>query len=126
MAALLDISKWVYSVLSSDDTVTDLVADRVFPIIAQQGTGTIKPTVVFRSVGFTSDRTKDGVYEDDCSLELTVLAVDVMTLQSLAEAVADALEGDETRDAVLQSYSESFLPEYQAYEGVLTFNVELL
>ena len=125
MAVILEISKWAYEALSADDDVQALTGGRIFPVIAQQGSGTMSPTVVFRSVGASSTRTKDGTLPATCTLELSAMAADVMQVQALADAVAACLEEDTERDALLQSYSESFVVDYQVYEGVMTFSVEL-
>lgn len=55
---ILSLSEALYSCLSSSRLVTDIVSDRIYPVVAERGSKL--PLLAYRQTGRVERRTKDG------------------------------------------------------------------
>ncbi|WP_019539802.1 DUF3168 domain-containing protein [Proteiniphilum acetatigenes] len=56
---MIQIGKTIYNLLSSDTDVTDVVDDKIYPLVAD--INTTFPFIVYRKNSYNPDYTKDGI-----------------------------------------------------------------
>ena len=94
MIQTLDIGKAIYSLLVSDTTVSALVGENIFPLVAPEGTEF--PYVVYSCVSMTTARDKDRLfYQQDVSEAVIVCTEDYTSGIEIATAIAQALQFEE-------------------------------
>ncbi len=101
MIQTLDIGKAIYSLLVSDTTVSSLVGENIFPLVAPEGTEF--PYVVYSCVSMTTARDKDRLfYQQDVSEAVIVCTEDYTSGIEIATAIAQALQFEE-KQVILDS-----------------------
>lgn len=101
MIQTLDIGKAIYSLLVSDTTVSALVGENIFPLVAPEGTEF--PYVVYSCVSMTTARDKDRLfYQQDVSEAVIVCTEDYTSGIEIATAIAQALQFEE-KQVILDS-----------------------
>lgn len=101
MIQTLDIGKAIYSLLVSDTTVSSLVGENIFPLVAPEGTEF--PYVVYSCVSMTTARDKDQLfYQQDVSEAVIVCTEDYTSGIEIATAIAQALQFEE-KQVILDS-----------------------
>ncbi len=101
MIQTLDIGKAIYSLLVSDTTVSALVGENIFPLVAPEGTEF--PYVVYSCVSMTTARDKDQLfYQQDVSEAVIVCTEDYTSGIEIATAIAQALQFEE-KQVILDS-----------------------
>lgn len=101
MIQTLDIGKAIYSLLVSDTTVSSLVGENIFPLVAPEGTEF--PYVVYSCVSMTTARDKDRLfYRQDVSEAVIVCTEDYTSGIEIATAIAQALQFEE-KQVILDS-----------------------
>lgn len=70
MINTLNIGRFIYDTIIADSELEKTLglSDRVFPIVAEDGTNS--PFVIYKRIGLTSNCCKDGYYEDRVSVEI--------------------------------------------------------
>lgn len=87
------IGKELTSILLNNEDVTNVLNNKIFPLVANAGT--TFPFVVYRRSGYRTDGNKD--YADEIvSVELAVLSQKYEESVNVADIVADALNRKET------------------------------
>lgn len=80
------------NIMLADQTLNLLVGNRIFPIISieKAGDGNF---IVYQRESYSIQRTKQGIYEQNCTVYITCVASDYDESQEIAEAIYLALEG---------------------------------
>lgn len=87
------IGKELTSILLNNEDVTNVLNNKIFPLVANAGT--TFPFVVYRRSGYRTDGNKD--YADEIvSVELAILSQKYEESVNVADIVADALNRKET------------------------------
>lgn len=115
----LQIGKAIYTILSNNQTVSDLVGTKIFPIISDDENTTF-PFIVYRRTGEMPVNNKD-FRCSDAVIEILIAADSYTQSIECAEAVREALEGYDgsvcdfyINDIILQYAAEDFV------DGVFT------
>ncbi len=109
MINTLNIGKYIYSVLNGSEEITC----KVYPLIADNDAK--YPFIIYRRVNLNSNSNKDGYYEDNVSIEITVVAdkytdsIDIATkIRSLLEKQSVNYDDLEINDATLSLATEEY------------------
>lgn len=115
----LQIGKAIYTILSNNQNVVDLVSTKIFPIISDDEKTTF-PFIVYRRTGEVSVSNKD-FRGADAVVEILIAADSYPQSIDVAEAVREALEGYDgsvcdfyINDTILQYAAEDYV------DGVFT------
>ena len=112
MINTLNIGKYIYSTISGDNQITC----KVYPLIADNDAKF--PFIVYRRTGLVSGTTKDGLTEDDVTVEIVIvsdkysvgldLAINVRNLLEKQSVVYEDLEiNDTTLNLATEEYSDN-------------------
>lgn len=123
----LNISKDIYTALTTNADLTALINNRVFPIVAEEGTQ--YPFLTYNRTSITSYRTKCGIYEDTVNFSVNILTTDYLGGLDIGNLVRFAIEknlictieGLQYRDIQLVGATEQFTNE--GYVQTLNFQV---
>lgn len=123
----LNISKDIYTALTTNADLTTLINNRVFPIVAEEGTQ--YPFLTYNRTSITSYRTKCGIYEDTVNFSVNILTTDYLGGLDIGNLVRVAIEknlictieGLQYRDIQLVGATEQFTNE--GYVQTLNFQV---
>jgi hypothetical protein len=123
----LNISKDIYTALTTNADLTALINNRVFPIVAEEGTQ--YPFLTYNRTSITSYRTKCGIYEDTVNFSVNILTTDYLGGLDIGNLVRVAIEknlictieGLQYRDIQLVGATEQFTNE--GYVQTLNFQV---
>jgi hypothetical protein len=84
------INKAIYTILSGSSSVTNIVQDKLFPIV---GDDDVKnPFLVYERKSIQPNYTKDGLSYDECVIEITCVSDNYSEVIELADAVRKAIE----------------------------------
>lgn len=86
----LFISKDIYSVLTTESSLTSYVSTKVFPIVAEEGT--TYPFIVYKRDSVSSLSCKCGVYEDLVSFTISVLSSEYLQGLEIADLVRNIIQ----------------------------------
>ncbi len=86
MINTLNIGKYIYQTLTNSNDITC----RVYPLVADNDAKF--PFVVYRRVNLVSGSSKDGVYEDDVTVEIVVVCDKYSDSINIATAIRNLLE----------------------------------
>ena len=120
------IGKVVFSELSKNQTLSELVGDRIFPLIAEQTTN--YPFIVYyRDSIINKTYTKDGYCQDTVNFTVNCVATDYSEVLDIANEVRKTLEKQKIENENMTIYNcrvntidESFTD--NAYVQTLSFN----
>lgn len=84
MIDTLNFGKYIYAKLK------DLVEDRVYPLVADNNV--TMPFIVYQRSNLTSDITKDGLYEDNVTMTISIAAETYSQALELAKSARELLE----------------------------------
>lgn len=123
----LNISKDIYTALTTNADLTALINNRVFPIVAEEGTN--YPFLTYNRTSISSNRTKCGIYEDTVNFSVNILTTDYLGGLDIGNLVRVAIEknlictieGLQYRDIQLVGATEQFTNE--GYVQTLNFQV---
>lgn len=115
--------KTIFSLLSNDPTVSSFVGNRIYPLVAPQGsTGDF---IAVQRDGYRRDDTKMGIALQASVFYTTAVSEDYDRSLNIADAIYDALEGDHSQHNLrirLEDYGEEYVD--SKYLQVLKFNLE--
>lgn len=103
----LNLGKYIYSALTGDENISC----KIYPLVADNDAKI--PFIVYRRSNLSSNNTKDGLIEDDVTIEIIVVSDKYSESLSIATAIRKTLE----RQSVVY---DNLLIE----NGVLTFATE--
>lgn len=72
--------------LMNNETIKLLVGNRIFPIISIEGAGQ-GDFIVYQRESYSQMKTKQGIYDQQCSIFITCVSSDYDTSQEIAEQV---------------------------------------
>ena len=101
---MINIGSLIYSNLG------DLVDTHCYPLIAEQSTE--YPFIIYRSSSTAPNTAKDGIYEWEHSVEISIVDEEYDTCCNILESVCNrllAMEGSEVDEVILDSISEDFI-----------------
>lgn len=112
MINTLNIGKYIYSTISGDNQITC----KVYPLIADNDAKF--PFIVYRRTGLISGTTKDGLTEDDVTVEIVIvsdkysvgldLAINVRNLLEKQSVIYEDIEiNDTTLNLATEEYSDN-------------------
>lgn len=124
------LQKWkvgniVRYILINNDDLKPLIGTKVYPLIAPENTQ--GDFVIYQREKYSKHWAKQGVYEDDCQVAVTIVSENYDNAVDLAEKVDNALVGRHTVDDSkiqidLVDSTESF--EDLKYIEVLLFSIK--
>ena len=128
MKDILGIGEAVYDLLGNDATVTALVGDGIYPIVADEGVDF--PFIIYRRDDVSYDDSKDGIYGQEAVVEVACVDETYHGAVSVALAVRDclssfrgAVSGYDIDNVSLSSSSEDFID--NAFVQTLKFTIEI-
>lgn len=101
---MINIGSLIYS------NIGDLVDTHCYPLIAEQSTE--YPFIIYRSSSTAPNTSKDGIYEWEHSVEISIVDEEYDTCCNILESVCNrllAMEGSEVDEVILDSISEDFI-----------------
>ncbi len=115
--------KDIFSLLSNNPTIQSLVGDKIYPLVAPQGTS--GDFIAVQRDGYRREDTKMGIALQASVFFTTAVSEDYDRSLAIAEAIYDALEGDhpeyESRIR-MEDYGEEYID--SKFLQVLKFNLE--
>ena len=124
----LQTGKAINALLSSNEDVTRMVGDRIYPLVSKVDCNF--PFIVYQRMSCVPTYTKDGLISEEQNYSITVLADTYSESVELADAVRDALElergtfaGQHIRNIKFTSVNESWVSD--TYVQELNFTIEL-
>lgn len=124
MINTLNIGKYIYSTISGDNQITC----KVYPLIADNDAKF--PFIVYRRTGLVSGTTKDGLTEDEVTVEIVIvsdkysvgldLAIKVRNLLEKQSVIYEDIEiNDTTLNLATEEYSDN------SYIQRMQFNMKI-
>lgn len=120
----LSVNKYIYNILSTDETLSGLTNGNIYPIVAEESV--TYPFVIFTKTDAYGQYTKDILSYDQATVQVAIAAVNYFQTVEIAERVRALLEGRRdnyfysiTFDSVTEDYIED------AYVQNLTFNCKI-
>lgn len=120
----LKVTTEVRSILLESEELTDLVGEKIFPLVAPVDTE--GDFIVYQRDGYKTEHTKMGKYMDKPMVYVNVVSDDYDRSQTIASIVLDALEGiysSPRMRIVLEDSTEDFSE--GKYIQVLLFSIEV-
>lgn len=117
------IGSIIKSILEDDETVNQYLSNKIFPIVANNGTDL--PFLIYRRYSYTPQSDKDYTNER-AEIEVRIVANKYEDSVKIADAVGDALDNykdNEVEQIRLITSDEDFLDE--AFVQTLNFQIEL-
>lgn len=123
------IGKVIYNILNNNDSLKTYVGDRIYPIVANEGTEF--PFIVYSRTNVTPSYVKAGIYVDSTTVEINIVSTNYIESVDIANEVRNIMENikgtsidnlyiDEIK---LSSCNEGFY-EY-AFVQILTFDIKI-
>ena len=120
----LKVGKEIYSHLKENKSLTDIVGNKIYPIIVEKDTN--YPFIVYKRSNVIPDYTKDYHFKDDVIVDIICVSNHYVESVEIASLVRESLEDKKYGDIVsirLESADEDFVDD--AYIQTLTFNLTI-
>lgn len=119
-----EASTAIREILLADPSVVEVLGDKIFPLIADEGTG--GDYVTLQRDGFVQGVTKMGIARRDPYVYVCVVSTDSQRSQDIAKLISEVVEG-EFADPNMEIRLEDDTEEYEAgkYIQVMKFLVIL-
>ena len=121
----LSIGKVVYSILSSDNSLREIISNRIYPLIADEGT--TFPFIIYSRIGIDQQSSKDST-DDEIRVLIQIAANNYQQSIEIAEIVRGILEHKNgtfsnlyIEDIILEDASEDWLDD--SFIQNLNFNI---
>lgn len=121
----LSIGKVVYNILSSDNNLKKIIGDKIYPLIADEGT--TFPFVIYSRIGIDQQSSKDST-DDEIRVLVQVAANNYQQSVEIAELIRSILEhwtgtvnNLYIEDIILEDASEDWLDD--SFIQNLNFNI---
>lgn len=121
MATALSINKHIYTILSSDEKLREMVGKNIYPVIAEENV--TYPFVIFKRQAITPTYAKNALQYDTCSFSVAIVTNTYIQTIEIAERVRTILEcysGDAMKQVRLQAINEEYMDD--AYVQELNFD----
>ena len=111
----------IYSILYNDATVQSYVSNKIYPLIATQGT--VEPFITYQIISIVSRKNKDrDVKLDIVRIQINVFSKDYEELNNITDAVRSALEyfsgtveGEEIEIIIFEDQNDLFVENSEVY-----------
>lgn len=120
----LEVGKQIYSLLNGDSRLTNLVENKIYPIIVEKETN--YPFIVYKRSNVIPEYTKDFHLKDNVIIDIICVSNDYANGIEIAEIVRDILEDKRTNDIQsirLESADEDYIDD--AFVQTLSFNLTI-
>ena len=120
----LKVGKEIYSHLKENKSLTDIVGNKIYPIIVEKDTN--YPFIVYKRSNVIPDYTKDYHFKDDVIVDIICVSNHYVESVEIANLVRESLEDKKYGDIVsikLEGADEDFIDD--AYIQTLTFNLTI-
>ena len=126
------INELIYNTLRNDPVVDSYVGDRLFPLIAANGTNF--PFCIYQREGVQSTLCKDGLYQDEVTVSIKVVSSTYFEGAHIAQAVRRVLQkpelnyfdaGTNIKATHIQLISADEAYENDSYVQLLTFSMTI-
>ena len=120
----LKVGKEIYSHLKENKSLTDIVGNKIYPIIVAKDTN--YPFIVYKRSNVIPDYTKDYHFKDYVIVDIICVSNHYVESVEIATLVRESLEDKKYGDIVsirLESADEDFVDD--AYIETLTFNLTI-
>ena len=120
----LEVGKEIYSHLKENKSLTDIVGNKIYPIIVEKDTN--YPFIVYKRSNVIPDYTKDYHFKDYVIVDIICVSNHYVESVEIASLVRESLEDKKYGDIVsirLESADEDFVDD--AYIQTLTFNLTI-
>ena len=120
----LKVGKEIYSNLKENKSLTDIVGNKIYPIIVEKDTN--YPFIVYKRSNVIPDYTKDYHFKDDVIVDIICVSNHYVESVEIATLVRESLEDKKYGDIVsiiLEGADEDFIDD--AYIQTLTFNLTI-
>lgn len=121
----LSIGKVVYNILSSDNNLKKIIGDKIYPLIADEGT--TFPFVIYSRIGIDQQSSKDST-DDEIRVLVQVATTNYQQSVEIAELIRSTLEhwtgtinNLYIEDIILEDASEDWLDD--SFIQNLNFNI---
>ena len=120
----LKVGKEIYSHLKENKSLTDIVGNKIYPIIVEKDTN--YPFIVYKRSNVIPDYTKDYHFKDYVIVDIICVSNHYVESVEIATLVRESLEDKKYGDIVsirLESADEDFIDD--AYIQTLSFNLTI-
>lgn len=120
----LKVGKEIYSHLKENKSLTDIVGNKIYPIIVEKDTN--YPFIVYKRSNVIPGYTKDYHFKDFVIVDIICVSNHYVESVEIATLVRESLEDKKYGDIVsirLESADEDFIDD--AYIQTLTFNLTI-
>lgn len=120
----LKVGKEIYSHLKENKSLTDIVGNKIYPIIVEKDTN--YPFIVYKRSNVIPDYTKDYHFKDYVIVDIICVSNHYVESVEIATLVRESLEDKRIGDINsirLESADEDFIDD--AYIQTLTFNLTI-
>ena len=120
----LKVGKEIYSHLKENKSLTDIVGNKIYPIIVEKDTN--YPFIVYKRSNVIPDYTKDYHFKDYVIVDIICVSNHYVESVEIASLVRESLEDKRIGDINsirLESADEDFIDD--AYIQTLTFNLTI-
>ena len=120
----LKVGKEIYSHLKENKSLTDIVGNKIYPIIVEKDTN--YPFIVYKRSNVIPDYTKDYHFKDYVIVDIICVSNHYVESVEIATLVRESLEDKKYGDIVsirLEGADEDFIDD--AYIQTLTFNLTI-
>lgn len=90
MTTAISINKYIYSILSQDDKLKEMVGNKIYPLIAEEST--TFPFIIFKRNNIVTDYTKDGRVNDTAEFSIAIAAKNYNQTVDIAERCRELFE----------------------------------
>lgn len=99
----LSVISYLYDKITSDEDLTSILGDRIFPLVAEEGTE--YPYLIMKIESILPAYSKDGRIYDNLTVSISVYSKDYKTVFNTQESVRNLLESFSFK---LDSFNEDF------------------
>lgn len=120
----LEVGKEIYSILSKNKSLTDIVGNKIYPIIVEKDTN--YPFIVYKRSNVIPDYTKDYHFKDYVIVDIICVSNHYVESVEIASLVRESLEDKRIGDINsirLEGADEDFIDD--AYIQTLSFNLTI-
>lgn len=117
----ISINKHIYSILSQDDKLKEMVGNKIYPLIAEEST--TFPFIIFKRTNINTEYSKDGVVQDTVDINIGIAAINYNQTIEISERCRELLELTRNgyfKRITLTSVYEDYVDD--TYTQELTFN----
>lgn len=121
------IGSYIYTALSGNTGITNIVANRIYPVVIPQQTST--PALVYKITGSSPSHTNEGPSKlDRYDFEVVAVAETYERVEALAALIRTALHtytSNNVQSIRYQNESDNYEPETSQFLRIMNFSLRL-